>query len=180
MSRTVKIALAAATLVVVGAVTSLALARTTSKPLKTARNATLHERILVNAHGMTMYELSPETSDHLLCTSKLCLQFWPPVTVRSAGTKVVRPSGLKGRIGILHRNGFRQLMINGRPLYLFKEDTAPGQVHGQNFPSFGGTWHVVATGTAASSGNGSATAPTTTTPTLSTTTTTTTTTPYSY
>ena len=48
-------------------ITGLALAN--AKPtLATARNSTLGETIVVDSHGLTVYELSPETIHHLLCT----------------------------------------------------------------------------------------------------------------
>ena len=50
----------------------------------------------------------------------------------------------------------RQLTYNGRPLYTFRLDDAPGQAHGHNFTdSFGGqtfTWHAATAGTTVSAG----------------------------
>ena len=85
---------------------------------------------------------------------------------------------MHGALGILHRsNGMLQVTLNGLPLYRFAEDHASGEVNGQNFKGFGGTWHVLS-----DSGAPSSTAPASpSTPAPSTTTTTTTTTPgYEY
>jgi predicted lipoprotein with Yx(FWY)xxD motif len=186
------------------ALTGLALA--SSRPtLATVKNATLGKTIAVNSGGLTVYELSPETTHHLLCTkADGCFAFWPPVTVASAKTKLKSPKGLKGKLGILHRNGLFQLTLAGHPVYRFLEDHSKrGMANGQGLKSFGGVWHTIA---AAASSQGTTptttqppmtttpttptytttsttmTAPTTstttTTPTTSTTTTTTTTTPY--
>ena len=69
-----------------------------------ASSATLGQRVLVNAKGRTLYVLTPETSRHLLCTSSECLKFWPPLTVPSRGTKLVRGAGVHGRLAILKRS----------------------------------------------------------------------------
>jgi predicted lipoprotein with Yx(FWY)xxD motif len=150
----------------IAAVTGLALART-RPTLATAKNSTIAKTIIVDSRGLTVYELSPETTHHLLCTkANGCFTFWPPVTVPSAKTKLAAASDVKGKLGILHRNGFLQLTLGGRPLYHFAgDDSKTGNANGQGLHSFGGSWHVVAA---------SAPQPTTTMPT----TTTTPTTPY--
>jgi predicted lipoprotein with Yx(FWY)xxD motif len=142
MRRMLMVAAAAAGFAL-AAVTGMAVAGTTRDTVKTAHNAQLGETILVGGNGMTLYVLSPETTHHLLCTSKLCLQFWPVLKVRSAHTKLHKAPGVDGRLGIIHRHGFFQVTDNGRPLYFFKEDTATGQANGQNIKNFGGRWHVL-------------------------------------
>jgi predicted lipoprotein with Yx(FWY)xxD motif len=143
-----------------------------------ASSATLGQRVLVNAKGRTLYVLTPETSRHLLCTSSECLKFWPPLTVPSRATKLVRGAGVRGTLAILKRkNGMLQVTLNGLPLYRFAEDKANGEVNGQNFKGFGGIWHVLgvsgAPSSAAPMGAPAASSPTTTTPTTTTPTTTT-------
>jgi len=68
-----------------------------------------------------------------------------------------------------------QVTLNGLPLYRFADDSASGEVGGQNFKSFGGTWHVLSDAGVPSSKvpAASAPAPASTTPTTSTPTTTT-------
>ena len=157
----------------IAALGSFALAKTGRTTLKTAHNSTLGKTIVVDSRGRTVYELRPETRHHLLCTAKSgCLQFWPPVTVRNAKVKLHKASVIKGRLGILHRNGFFQVTLGGRPLYRFAGDSKPGQANGQGIMTFGGTWHVV-TAPSHTSSQGS----TTTSPTGSTTTSPTTTVP---
>jgi predicted lipoprotein with Yx(FWY)xxD motif len=142
----------------------LALAK--SQPtLRTASNATIGKTIVVNGHGLTVYELRPETSHHLLCTkASHCLTFWPPVTVASRTAKLTKARGVKGKLAILHRNGLFQVTLSGRPLYRYSGDgTRRGAANGQGIKSFGGTWHVVVTGPASSTTTNSMTTTTDTT-----------------
>jgi predicted lipoprotein with Yx(FWY)xxD motif len=147
----------------------LALAK--SQPtLRTASNATIGKTIVVNGHGLTVYELRPETRTHLLCTSAQCLKFWPMVTVSSRTAKLTKSAAVKGKLGILHRNGKFQVTLAGRPLYRFAGDAAkPGAASGQGIKAFGGTWHVVVTGPASTSGSSTTTMTTDTTTSTSTT-----------
>jgi predicted lipoprotein with Yx(FWY)xxD motif len=134
------------------ALTGLALA--SSRPtLGTVKNSTIGKTIAVDSRGLTVYELRPETTHHLLCTkANGCFSFWPPVTVASAKTKLKAPAGLKGKLGTLHRNGLFQLTLAGRPLYRFSEDHSKrGSANGQGIKGFGGIWHTVV---AASASNG--------------------------
>jgi predicted lipoprotein with Yx(FWY)xxD motif len=117
--------------------------------LNTARSSKLNETIVVDSHGVTLYTLSGETARHLKCTPQavpagLCFKFWPPVTVHSARSKITAAKGIKGKLGIIHRNGFFQVTLGGSPLYYFMLDHAKkGSVTGEGIPSFMGVWHVV-------------------------------------
>jgi len=126
-----------------------------SVTIDSASNAKLNEKVLVNSQGRTLYVLTPETAKHLLCTSSECLKFWPPLTVTSSKAKLKAAAGVHGKLGILHRSdGILQVTLNGQPLYRFAEDSANGDVNGQNFKGFGGVWHVLS-----DSGTPSSTAP---------------------
>jgi predicted lipoprotein with Yx(FWY)xxD motif len=129
----------------IAGVTGLALAK--PRPtLGTVKNATLGKTIVVNSRGLTVYELRPETAHHLLCTkANGCFRFWPPVTVGSVKTKLTAAHGVKGKLGILHRNGMFQVTLAGRPLYRFAGDASKrGKANGQGLHGFGGIWGVVA------------------------------------
>lgn len=128
----------------VAGLTGLALAKS-SPTLGAAKNATLGKTIVVDSHGLTVYELSPETTHHLLCAkANGCFKFWPPVTVSSAKTKLTAATGIKGKLGTLHRNGVFQVTLAGRPLYRFAGDASKrGKANGQGLHGFGGTWHAV-------------------------------------
>jgi predicted lipoprotein with Yx(FWY)xxD motif len=120
-------------------------------------NSKLGQAILVTSSGRTLYELSPETTSHLLCKSSECLKFWPPLKVGSA-SKVKLGSGVHGKVGVLHRaGGISQVTLNGHPLYTFAEDKGSGEVNGQNFKGFGGIWHVLSASGSPSSKEAAAT-----------------------
>lgn len=133
-----------ATLVFAGSLTAMALATGTAATVSSTSNSTLGEQIVVDAHGRTLYALSPETTHHLLCKSSECLKFWPPLTVRSSKTKPLAGPGVHGHLAILRRsNGVLQVTLGGLPLYRYSGDQAKGEANGQSIHSFGGTWHVL-------------------------------------
>ena len=142
----------------------LALAKSTHATVKTAHNSQLSKTILVSSKGRTVYELSGESRHHFLCTSSACFMFWPPLTVKSAKTKLVKAKGIKGKLGLVHRDGFFQVTLSGRPLYYVSGDTANGQANGQGIVAFGGTWHVVTASSHTSSTGHQTTGSTTTSP----------------
>jgi predicted lipoprotein with Yx(FWY)xxD motif len=148
----------------VAAVAGLAIAKSTHNTVKTAHNSAIGATIAVAPNGRTLYELRPETSHHLLCTSSACLQSWPPLKVHSAKTKLHKAAGIKGKLGTIHRSGFFQVTLKGRPLYFYAGDSAKGQANGQGIKTFGGTWHVVkASSQKKATSTGSTTMPSTTT-----------------
>jgi predicted lipoprotein with Yx(FWY)xxD motif len=126
-------------------------------------NATLGERVVVNAQGRTLYTLSGETARHLLCKTSECLKFWPPLTVPSRKTSLKAGPGVQGHLAILRRSdGILQVTLRGRPLYRYSHDHARGDANGQGIESFGGTWRALP----AASNTPSAAPPTHTPPTM--------------
>src|SRR5262245_57962608 len=104
--------------------------------------------VLVDRSGKTLYSPQQEASGKIACTGG-CLSFWFPVRV-AAGTALRAPSGVTGVLGMVQRpGGITQLTYDSRPLYTFRLDQAPGQVHGNNFTDhFAGTtftWHALTT-----------------------------------
>jgi predicted lipoprotein with Yx(FWY)xxD motif len=103
--------------------------------------------VLVDRTGKTVYSPEQEAHGKILCTGS-CLGFWFPVAV-AAGTQPHATAGLSGTFGTIRRtdDGVTQLTYNGRPLYTFRLDQGPGELHGNNFSDqFGGrsfTWQVV-------------------------------------
>lgn len=113
--------------------------------------------VLVNRSGKTVYSPQQEAHGVITCTGS-CLGFWFPVTV-ARGAPLRRPGGATGTLGTIrrHDDGLTQLTYNGRPLYTFRLDQAPGQAHGNNFTDHFGrasfTWHAItASGAAARPG----------------------------
>lgn len=95
--------------------------------------------IVVDGRGMTVYiyDLDTPGSGTSACTGP-CLDEWPPVT---AGTSTPQVAGVGGQIGTIPGpDGTQQLTMNGWPLYLYVDDTAPGEVDGQGE---GGVWWVL-------------------------------------
>lgn len=103
--------------------------------------------VLVDRSGKTIYSPQQEAHGRIMCTGG-CLSFWFPVSVAPAAA-VRAPGGITGVIGKIHRrdDGLTQLTYNGKPLYTFRLDQAPGQAHGNNFTDHFGsasfTWHAM-------------------------------------
>jgi predicted lipoprotein with Yx(FWY)xxD motif len=127
------------------ALTGLAVAKSfTLGVTKNVRVAGKAKAVVVNAHGLTVYDLIPETKSHPLCTGA-CLGFWPPVKVASAHAKLTKMSRVKGKLGIWHRAGFFQVTLGGHPLYTFQGDGGKkGVAHGEGVVfAPGDVWHAV-------------------------------------
>ncbi len=148
----------------------------THPTVTTAHNAALKETVVVDSHGLTLYELSPESTHHLLCNTSTCLHFWPALEVSSAKAKLTKGPGVNGKLGTMPRGNSFQITLGDRPLYHFFQDRAKGEAHGNGIPSFGGVWHVIKAGAASRSGGTTTTTRTTSTPSTRTTGTPTTTT----
>jgi predicted lipoprotein with Yx(FWY)xxD motif len=166
-------ATAALAVVATAALISSALARTFT--LQIAKGAkvtnttgtTKLENIVVNSRGFAVYTLTGDSKSHPECVmSNGCLAVWPAVTVSSA-KKLSRASGIHGKLGTWHRNGFTQVTLNGHPLYTFSVDISQHSRHhalGEGIVHFGGTWHVIKTSSSSSSTMTSPTTSTNTTP----------------
>jgi len=99
-------------------------------------------KVLTNAKGLTLYWFAPDKKNKSVCYGA-CAAYWPPV----AGGQKAGP-GVTGTLGTINRtDGTTQATYNGRPLYTYIADTAPGQARGNNVNLNGGLWHeVVVTG----------------------------------
>jgi predicted lipoprotein with Yx(FWY)xxD motif len=84
----------------------------------------------------TLYFLDVDTATGGTCTGA-CLSIWP-VFVPSAGAQN------NGNMTIITRSDGtgKQWAYQGHPLYTFSGDNGPDQANGDNFPDFGGHWHV--------------------------------------
>lgn len=153
------------------ALVGVALAKTFT--LQIAANATVapmsgastHASIVVNSRGQALYYLTEDSRRHPKCTKKNgCFKFWPPVKVSSA-KKLSKARGIKGKLGVWHRNGFFQVTIDDHPLYTFAFDHQKRVAAGEGVMGFNGTWHVrTASGAVVrSSSGGTPGTPTTTT-----------------
>lgn len=91
--------------------------------------------VLVDAAGMTVYTFDKDTagSGKSACNAG-CATMWPPVPAGS--TQVTAPYSV-----VTRDDGSRQLAYKGKPLYLFANDTKPGERKGDKVKD---VWHVVA------------------------------------
>jgi len=122
------------------AVAAIAVAKSASVGVGTASVHGHKESVAVNAKGVTIYELGPETSRHLVCKSQSCFAAWPPVKAKGALTKM---AGVTGKLGTIKRDGFTQVTLDGKPVYTFVEDGGRrGEAEGDGIRNFGGVWHV--------------------------------------
>jgi predicted lipoprotein with Yx(FWY)xxD motif len=160
--RIAALCLAAVAGLAVAVFAGLAVAKSfTLNVAKNVQVAGKSKNVVVGANGKTVYMLSGETSSHLLCNSQTCFGFWPPLKV-AKGAKLSKAPGVNGKLGTLHRNGFFQVTLNGRPVYNFGGD-GKRQANGEGIKSFGGTWHAVTASGSSKGANTTSTSSTTTT-----------------
>jgi predicted lipoprotein with Yx(FWY)xxD motif len=105
-----------------------------SRPLvRTANNPTLHEKVLVNRKGLTLYSLSAEQRGRFICTDKVCLSVWTPLVV----PKGAPPTGAPHLSAVRRPDGRIQVAYRGLPVYTFNGDRKPGDVKGNGFKDVG-------------------------------------------
>ncbi len=105
--------------------------------LKVARTSA--GTVLASSRGLTLYYFTEDKpgSGKSACTGS-CASAWPPLAAPVRAPAGVR---LPGPLGVITRpGGFRQVSINGYPIYLYAGDKAPGQAVGNGI---GGAWHVI-------------------------------------
>jgi predicted lipoprotein with Yx(FWY)xxD motif len=93
--------------------------------------------VLETAQGYTIYWFAIDTPTKSNCTGT-CASFWPPLIGKPSAAA---GSSLSGKFGTIKRAGGQlQATYDGHPLYLYKGDTAPGEVHGNGINTSGGLW----------------------------------------
>ena len=101
--------------------------------------------ILVDVEGMSLYVFMADTQNSGTSTcgdDDGCAAEWPPLV--SQGAPVAGEGVDATLLGTITRDdGTLQVTYNGRPLYLFVEDAAPGDTNGQGIDEFGGLWFLV-------------------------------------
>lgn len=137
----VPLVLVAALLAVFAAQSGSATSMSKQPVARTANNATLHKKVLVNRKGMTLYSLSVETRGKFICTDQFCLSLWNPLVVPRGTT----PTGAL-HLGTVRRpDGRVQVSYRGRPVYTFAQDRKPGDVKGNGFKDVG-VWRPASPG----------------------------------
>jgi predicted lipoprotein with Yx(FWY)xxD motif len=102
---------------------------------------------LTDSAGKTLYFADQEADGSVHCVDA-CVRFWIPLTV-SAGVTPTSGAGVTGTLSTVKRpDGSVQVTYDGKPLYTFTQDSAPGSASGNGFKdSFGGidfSWHAAA------------------------------------
>lgn len=95
--------------------------------------------VIVDGKGMTVYYFTPDKagSGKSACSGQ-CLTAWPAVVPKAATPTA---TGVAAKLGSITRvDGTRQATVDGRPVYTFAFDKAPGDVTGQGDK---GVWYVI-------------------------------------
>ncbi len=132
------------------ALTGLAIAKSGTTTLIVQKNtkdtmkSNKLENVVATKSGLPLYMLTGDTKKHHECTkANGCFPVWRPYTV-SKGTKPTKASGIKGKLSVLKRNGFSQVVLGKHPLYTFLGGSdSKGVATGDGIMSFGGTWHLI-------------------------------------
>jgi predicted lipoprotein with Yx(FWY)xxD motif len=96
-------------------------------------------KVIVDGKGMTVYYFTPDKagSGKSACSGQ-CLTAWPAVVPKAATPTA---TGVAAKLGSITRvDGTRQATVDGRPVYTFAFDKAPGDVTGQGDK---GVWYVI-------------------------------------
>jgi predicted lipoprotein with Yx(FWY)xxD motif len=112
-----------------GAMFVLSACASMSDPM--AKNA---DGVLVNEAGMTLYTFDKDVagSGKSACSGP-CATLWPAVPATRASYSA--PYSV-----VTRDDGTKQLARNGKPLYLFAQDTRPGERKGDKVKEL---WHLV-------------------------------------
>jgi predicted lipoprotein with Yx(FWY)xxD motif len=96
-------------------------------------------QVVVDGKGMTAYFYDNDTPNSGMssCTGE-CAGLWPAIESSSTTPMV---TGITGTVATIKGvDGGNQITINGRPIYTFANDTAPGDVNGQGVLN---VWYVI-------------------------------------
>jgi predicted lipoprotein with Yx(FWY)xxD motif len=95
--------------------------------------------IVTDAEGRTLYLFAQDDGTTSSCYDS-CATAWPPLL--TSGPPTVEGDADAALVGTTERrDGTTQVTYAGRPLYLYAQDTAAGDVNGQGL---GGNWFVLA------------------------------------
>jgi predicted lipoprotein with Yx(FWY)xxD motif len=98
-------------------------------------------RILVDAHGKTLYMWAHDRSAKSTCYGD-CAEYWPPLITH--GTPIAGAGARASLLGASRRSdGRMQVTYAGHPLYYFVQDARAGQTKGEGLTGFGGRWDPV-------------------------------------
>jgi predicted lipoprotein with Yx(FWY)xxD motif len=85
---------------------------------------------LVASNGFTLYTFAQDTNGSSTCNGD-CAEKWPPLLETAS-----LPTGVGGSLGTVARaDGGQQVTYDGKPLYFFSGDKAPGETNGHGVGS---------------------------------------------
>ncbi|AWY42117.1 hypothetical protein DKY63_20280 [Pseudomonas putida] len=98
-----------------------------------AEPAMMKDGMMVDHKGMTLYTFDKDSGGKSMCNDE-CAKNWPPM-MAPAGAKA------EGKWTVIKRDdGHMQYAYDGKPLYTFIKDKAPGDMTGDKMKD---VWHVV-------------------------------------
>ena len=105
-----------------------------------ALRSTAVGKVIVGANGRTLYLFTADKGTKSVCYGQ-CATYWPPLI---AGKPTVGAGLNTSKLGTTKRkDGKLQVTYNGQPLYFFALDKKAGEINGQGYVHFGGTWWAV-------------------------------------
>jgi predicted lipoprotein with Yx(FWY)xxD motif len=137
----VTIIAAAGATALIGQSASAATSGTASLKVASVKVDSSKQMVLLTASGRPVYLLTGDSMSHPTCTDAACLKAWPPVTTTSASPTL--GNGIKGKLTVWKHGHFKQLVLNGHPLYTFVEDKGASTAGGQGLKSDGGVWETL-------------------------------------
>ena len=95
--------------------------------------------ILTDSSGMSLYIWDNDTTPGKSACNGTCATTWPPFTTTAGAA----PSGVTGATGaftlVTRADGTEQIAYNGKPLYHYSGDKAPGDTSGDGVANL---WHL--------------------------------------
>lgn len=73
---------------------------------------------------MALYTRDDDPQGRSTCLDQ-CAILWPPVTLLTGETPVVKPARFGSVGSIIREDGSKQMTFNGKPLYYYSGDTEP-------------------------------------------------------
>ena len=100
--------------------------------------------VLVAGNGFTLYMFAPDKRSGVSTCYNACATAWPPLLLVGSDVPVYGHGVNPSLLGTTKRtDGTVQVTYNGWPLYLWVDDSVPGQATGQAINNNGGLWYVL-------------------------------------
>src|SRR5258705_7061212 len=105
-----------------------------------ALKSTTVGKVLVGANGRTLYLFTADKGAKSVCYGQ-CAAYWPPLVAGNPTAGAGLDASMLGKTK--RKDGKLQVTYNGHPLYYFLPDKKAGDIKGQGYVHFGGTWWTV-------------------------------------